>query len=390
MSKTKRSIYDNFLNIAVYVLVIFGYIMVISAHSAVFVKFGAPKFAFEIAKITFYILIGFVVMIWFRKRFSIKMFFNYKMIITLVIGLLMIATLLYPEVNGSKRWIRLGSITIQPIEFFKLYFIIMLSYHFYYWRNKKATALRVLAGPIAAMFGIAVFVFFLQGDLGSTLILFMIGLIIFFAVPGKRYYNAKVITGVLIIIMLILFYTLGPKFSEYIYSLPATSSLKIRLLRIAVLFDPLKDVLEYGFQLTQSLTAMSSAGFIGLNLGNSEVKHILPEPYNDAIIAVIAEETGLIGLALLFILFFLIIKRIFSYSIIARKNLLHSLVLIGLASYFMVQFFVNVGGMIGLIPMTGVTLPFVSSGGSSTITSFIAIGIAQSIIKRYRNVKSRA
>lgn len=389
MGKAKKNIYDNFLNIVVYILVIFGYIMVISAHSAVFVKFGAQTFAFEIGKITVYILIGILCMFWVRGNFSIKLFFNHKMAITLAIGLMMVATLLYPEVNGSKRWIRLPLITIQPIEFFKLYFIIMLSYHFYYWKDKKATAIRVLAGPIAAMFVIAVFVFYLQGDLGSTLILYMIGLIIFFAVPGKRYHNAKLITGVIIIIMLVLFYTLGPKFSDYIYNLPPTSSLKIRLLRIAVLFDPLKDVLEYGFQLTQSLTAMTSAGFIGLNLGNSEVKHILPEPYNDAIIAVIAEETGLIGLALLFILFFLIIKRIFSYSIIARKNLLHSLVLIGLASYFMVQFFVNVGGMIGLIPMTGVTLPFVSSGGSSTITSFIAIGIAQSIIKRYRNVKSR-
>jgi len=295
----------------------------------------------------------------------------------------MVSTLFFPEVYGAQRWIRLPGITIQPVEFVKLLYILFFSYHFGRFYNKKVKAGTVLRLPLLIIGITILFVFLLQGDLGSTLILMMMTLCIFLAVPEKKYNKYKVVISLFMIVSIALFYIFGPSISEMIYSLPDDSSAKVRLLRIAVLFNPLEDVFNTGYQVTNSLVALVHGGLFGSGIGNSTTKFILPEPYNDAIIAVIAEELGLIGLAFLFVLYFYIISRLLNYAKLSKINIYDRLILIGIASFFAAQFFANVGGMVGAIPMTGVTLLFVSSGGSSILSAFIAIGIAQGVIKKY-------
>lgn len=385
--KEKRGHSDRILNIFLAILVFFGYIMVISAHSAVALDDGFPKFAIEVIKITMFLVAGIVLMVIFTNRFKIKSYYKYQNIIAIIIFILMILTLFFPEVNGSKRWIRIpGGLTIQPIEFFKIFFILYLANYFSKESVKNISVMQFLKVPIIFLIVISIFVFVLQGDLGSTLIIMMITLFMYFSLPQKKFSFSKRVIFISIVILLILFYTIGPLLTDYLYNLPDDSSLKVRLLRIAVLFDPLKDVYGYGYQLTNSLSSFASSNILGAGLGNSEIKYLIPEPYNDAIIAVIAEETGIWGIIIVFGCYFAIINRLFVYAMKSKVNLLDRLVLIGIASFIVVQFFVNIGGMVGIIPMTGVTLLFVSSGGSSIITAFIAIGIAQSIIKRY-NVK---
>lgn len=358
--------------------------MVTSAHAKVWVEHGPNTFLFEMAKIAVFTLTGFVVMTVIRRRFDIDKVMKYLPKITLVIVLMMFATLLFADEKGAKAWIRIpGLMTIQPVEFLKIVMILFLADHFGRHYGTDVKPMAVLRAPILFVGGAFIFVTVLQNDLGSALTLLIIALCVFLAVPEKKYTQAKIIILVIMGVTILLFYVLGPILSEWVYSLPNDFPKKSQLLRLAVLFDPLHDTYGSGYQVTNALASLSNSGLFGHGLGNSETKMLLPEVYNDAIIAVIAEETGLVGIFFVFGLYFYIINRLLSFALFKGVAIKDKLVLIGIASFFMAQFFVNIGGMAGVIPMTGVTLLFISSGGSSILTAFMTIGIAQGVIKRY-------
>lgn len=375
---------DKSLLLATLALVLFGYIMVISAHANVWIKFGALRFFFEIGKITAFIIVGIWLMNFTRKNFDIFKVMKKIRLISIIVGLSMLVTLLFPEHFGAKSWIRLPGFTIQPVEFLKLTLIIFFSYHFGRFYKSNVPALTILSLPLIVLAISFVFVFILQNDLGSAMILLIISLSVFMAIPEKKYKTIKISVLVFMIVSIILFYLLGPQISDMVYALPDDASFKRQLLRIATLFDPLRDVYNSGYQLSNSLVALSEGGLFGQGLGQSDSKFIIPEPYNDAIIAVIAEELGLIGISIVFGLYIFIVYRLLEYAKLSQISIYDRLILIGIASFFMAQFFVNIGGIVGLIPMTGVTLLFISSGGSSIISAFLAMGIALGVIKRYK------
>lgn len=375
---------DRGLLIATLVLVFIGYIMVISAHANVWIKFGALRFFFEIGKITVFIIMGIWLMNFTQKKFNIFKVMKKIRLISIVVALAMLATLLFPEHFGAKSWIRLPGFTIQPVEFLKITLVIFYAYHFGRHYRSNVSALNILKLPLIVLGVSFFFVFILQNDLGSAMIILIISLSIFMAIPEKKFTKIKLIVFVSIIVSIVLFYLFGSAISEYVYALPDDASFKRQLLRIATLFDPLRDVYNSGYQLTNSLVALSEGGLFGHGLGQSISKFIIPEPYNDAIIAVIAEEFGLFGISVIFGLYIFIVFKLLEYAKLEQISIYDRLMLIGIASFFMAQFFVNIGGIVGLIPMTGVTLLFISSGGSSILSAFLAIGIALGIIKRYR------
>lgn len=376
---------DLKLFIAIIVLTSFGYMMVISAHARVWIEFGMFKFLLEISKITIFIIVGIFLMRYVMLKFNLKKFNKYIRIAMLIIALMMIATLFFADQNGAKAWIRIPviGVTIQPVEFLKIVLILFYASHFARFYGKKTAAFQVLKAPLIVLFFSFIFVFLFQSDLGSAIILVLISLCMFLAIPEKKYNKYKFIIVLVIVVSLILFYVFGHAISELIYSLPKDFKFKSQLLRIAVLFDPLKDVYNSGYQVTNSLVALTNSGIFGAGIGNSTSKYIIPEPYNDAILSVIAEELGLFGIFVVFVLYFYVVHRLLKYALINKIDIYDRLILIGIASFFMAQFLVNVGGMVGLIPMTGVTLLFISSGGSSILSAFIAIGIAQNVIRRY-------
>ncbi len=158
-----------------------------------------------------------------------------------------------------------------------------------------------------------------------------------------------------------------------------------QLQRIDSWLKPLKieNIYDSSWQLVNSLIAFTDGGIFGLGLGNSIQKYdYIPEAHNDFIGAIIYEELGIFGLALMIIPTAIIIFRLLKYADQIQNNK-SRVILIGIASYFMLHLFVNLGGVSGLIPMTGVPLLLVSSGGSSTIAALIAIGIAQAIISKF-------
>lgn len=375
--------YDKKLFIAVAFLTLFGYVMVISAHANVWVKFGPQVFAFEIFKVTLYIIFGIFIMTIVRKKFDIKIVFKYIKIIFFIVIIMMGATLAFEPQYGAQAWIRFPGGSIQPVELLKLTIILYYAYHFGKFYKKDVSALRIMLTPTIILLISFLFIVLGQNDLGGAMTLLIIALCIFMAVPEKKFNKIKFSILFIMVITIFVFYYKGSEISNLIFSLPSDAMFKTQLVRIATLFDPLRDVYGSGYQLSNSLAAISESGLIPKGLGQSDIKYIVPEPYNDAIIAVIAEELGLLGISAIFLTYLYIISRLFSYAKIAHMHVYDRLILIGIASFFMAQFFVNIGGMVGLIPMTGVTLLFVSSGGTSIVTAFLSIGVAQGVIKRY-------
>lgn len=388
MASVKKNNYDRKLLIMTLVLISSGFIMLASSFTNYFVVKGPLAFTLAILKILVQLGLGFAIMILIQNRLNLKKIIHYTGHLNspgmVVVIILMFATLFFPIYNGAQAWIWLPfGFSFQPTEFLKIAMCILLANHYAINLNNQKTLWEVLRMPF--LFTLAVFLFSveLQNELGNGLILVMIAYAIFLAVPDKRFVVIKRLSVILLITAIVLFYVLGPAFTQMIYNLPDTARFKVQLTRIAVLFDPMHDLYKNGYQVLNSLVAFSNGGLFGVGLGNSTSKLIIPEISNDAIITVIAEETGLIGIIFLMVLYFLIVSRIVNFSMIKNMDNRARLILIGIASYFVAQFFVNVGGMIGMIPMTGVTLLFVSSGGSSILATFMSIGIVQAIVKEY-------
>lgn len=375
--------FDMPLFVITIILIVFGYIMVASAHANVYVTFGMMEFAKQMIKITVFILAGFLLMQFMTREFKLTNNINLLKKITYVVIAMMLATQVFPEVYGSKAWINLGFMTIQPSEFVKLLLVIWAAYYFPLPENKDKSLWEVMKKPLAVFVVTIAYIVLFQNDLGNAMIIAMICLVLFMALPDARFNKIKRNTFIGLVIILILFYIFGHRISDLIYALPEGFPKRAQLMRIAVLFNPLNDVYNSGFQVTNTLVALSAGGIFGMGLNNSTTKFLLPEPYNDAIIAVIAEELGLVGLLFLFFLYLAIVFRLLSFA--EKKVVISSdrIILVGIATFFMAQFFVNIGGMVGLIPMTGVTLLFVSSGGSSILMAFMAMGIAQAVISKY-------
>lgn len=374
---------DRYLYLAVAILVFLGAIMVTSAFGNIYVRYGAGQFAFNIVRVVGFIGLGVPLMLMLNKHFDRRRYDRLINIVSVTILIMMVATLFFPEVNGARAWIRIGPMTLQPVEFLKVMMILQFAKYFSNEKLLTMSKLDVLLKPVIAFVMMAGFIIGAQNDLGNFLIISMIALVLCMMVPDPRFRIPKLVVAFLIFIGVIVLYVGGPYFADIIYDLEPGTTGRLQLLRIAVLFDPLRDVFNSGFQVTNALVALSSAGLFGSGLNTSMAKTILPEPYNDAIIAVITEEFGLIGVSVLFGLYAFIIYRLMMYAD-RTKSHYDRLILVGVATFFMAQFFVNIGGMVGLIPMTGVTLLFVSSGGSSIMMAFASIGIAQGIIRKYK------
>ncbi|PEQ48798.1 putative lipid II flippase FtsW [Bacillus cereus] len=278
------------------------------------------------------------------------------------IGLLTAAFLFGKVINGAKGWI-LG---IQPAEFVKIAVIITLASFFAKKQERQTPFFQGIIPPLFVVGGSMVLIL-LQNDLGTDILIGGTVLIMFFCsgVNVNLWIKRFLLTSVVWIPAL---YFIGNyKLSQY------------QKARFSVFLDPFNDPQNDGFQLINSFIGIASGGLNGRGLGNSIQKYgYLPEPQTDFIMAIISEELGFIGVAIILICLLLIIIR--SFRVAQKcKDPFGSLIAIGIASLIGIQTFVNVGGMSGLIPLTGVPLPFISYGGSSLLANLIAMGILLNI-----------
>lgn len=302
---------------------------------------------------------------------------NMKRILLIIIGALLIAKFIMPSVNGAHGWINLGPVTLQPAEFLKLSIILYFSDFFakHPWRigvgfrNQPLFHLNVLALPISALFLV-----FIMPDNGNGLITFLILFVLFMASGVPR-----LIIGFVAFLGGLSFAFLQTiiKIGDQVFHI--TGSNHYALTRLTSFVNPWNpDAADASRQLLYGYYAISHGGFLGVGLGNSLIKPYLPESNTDFIMAVMTEELGAVTTAIVLILLLILVGRMILLGI-RQRNQYYRLLLFGISSLLFIQALVNLGGVIGVLPITGVVFPFISGGGSSYIVFSAAVGLTLNI-----------
>ncbi len=356
---------DRVLLVTVIGLTAFGLVMVYSASfvdAAVF--YGNPFYYVLRQAVGSLIGLG---ALWLMQQIDYRIWQRYSIQLMAIAIILLVSVLLLPasitEVNGSRSWIRfgegwLGIFSIQPAEFVKLAIII----YFAHWLSRRSQRLGNVAyglAPFAVILGFICGLIMLQPDLGTTIIILLIGGAIFFAAGANLWH----VTGAALLAT-VAFFALIVTF---------------RSGRWQAFLDPWSRAGAEGYQIIHSLYALGSGGIFGQGIGMSRQKHLwLPQPHTDTIYAIIGEEWGLLGTLAVLVAFLIIAVR--GYRIAARApSPFAALVAVGITSWIVFQAFVNIGVTVALIPFTGLTLPFLSYGNSSLISCLMATGLLLNI-----------
>ncbi len=317
-------------------------------------------------------LLGALIVSFLSKR----LFKDEKLLMFVMLGLFGILAylLLWPSTatKGARGWIYIGSFGFQPAEFMKLNLILYLAWFISKHQNRiDAVFYDTMKKPLAIT-AAAVAMVFLQPDLGGAAIIAFICLVMFLHSGVKAKYGIVTFgaIGALYGLVIIMVKTFGS-------SIPFMQSYQME--RITSFIDPFADIQDSGYQVVNSYYALSRGGLFGVGIGESIQKSgYLPEPHTDFILSIVGEELGLMGIAFVLILFFYMVYRIFRNAI-KMKDPFAQLVCVGIGTMFLVQGVINVGGATGLMPLTGVTFPFVSYGGSSLLVSAVSIGLVNNM-----------
>lgn len=310
-------------------------------------------------------ILGFI-LIKILVNIDYKTFYNKANLILLICFILLVLVII-PGIgvvrNGSRSWFGIGSFGVQPSEAAKLGLIIFTSKYLAN-NNKNIKSIKNGVLPILIITILFFGLIMLQPDFGTGMILFMtIILLLFISGVDMKFFYISGIIGVIGIVLLII---IAP----------------YRLARITSYLNPWSDPLGSGFQIIQSLYAIGPGGLLGFGFLNSRQKHFyLPEPQTDFIFAIICEEFGVVGALFVIVLFFML-----SYSgiklALKEENLFKKYLIFGIIFQMIFQTILNLSVVVGLIPVTGVTLPFISYGGSSLLISMISIGLVLCVSKK--------
>lgn len=306
---------------------------------------------------------------------KIEFFKQTKLLGTLgfaMLAVLVVLRLIGKSINGAAGWIILGPVSIQPAEFCKFYLIIYLAAIIAQREAHFGVARFSELGSQFMMLFAMIFLIFIQPDLGGATINLAIAAVILFASGISFYVGVGVFAGVVAAFEWILV----PLVSKLPQSAFANS---YQLRRFVGFLNPFETASGAGTQLVNSYYAISNGGLLGVGIGNSLQKRgYLPEPNTDFIMSITAEELGLLGVVFVMILLAVMIGRMIFIGV-RSDNTFNSLVCYGVAAYMTIQAFINIGGIVGLIPITGVTFPFISYGGSSMVVLTLSLGLVLNI-----------
>jgi cell division protein FtsW len=368
MNATRKGTPDFILIVLTLALVVFGLIMVFSASAPrATYSFDNPAY-FSLkqllwATIGLFLMMGFASLKYTALQKGFKLFF---------VGtfFLLIAVLFTSPVNGSRSWLSVAGLGIQPSEFAKLATIIYLASLI----SKKGETFRDFRKgfmPAAVIVGIVSFLILLQPDIGS-LVIFLVGTVAVIFAGGTPWKFIGTIAGIIsvlgLLISLFILVFSGPDRFGYLAN------------RFSM--DPWSDPLNSGYHLVNSLYALGHGGLTGVGLGDSIQKLLyLPEAHNDFIFPIIAEELGFIGVLIYFIVFGAFLFRGLTVSL-RSNDTFGMLAGTGIVCMIAFQAFVNIGGVTNSIPLTGVTLPFISYGGSSMWVLLMSVGVLLNISRQ--------
>ncbi|HIR73928.1 TPA: putative lipid II flippase FtsW [Candidatus Ventrenecus avicola] len=356
--------FDRLLFLIVIIIGVFGIVMIYSA-SAIWAeyKFQDP-FKFVKSQSLFF-LIG-IIMCLVVSRIPPDFWKKYANKIILACFILLVLVLI-PGIgtvrNGSRSWFGIGGLGIQPSEFAKIGLIIFVS-KYLSQNQKELRDIKKGVLPILLVIGVFFLLIMLEPDFGTAMVIVLTLVSLIFISGVKVSFFIKIgLVGLMGIVALII---VAP----------------YRMARIISFLNPWSDPLGSGFQIIQSLYAIGPGGLLGQGFLNSHQKHFyLPEPQTDFIFSIISEEFGFLGVLIVVSFFFFLFYRSVKISL-KSNDLFQKFLAFGLSIGILIQATLNLCVVIGLIPVTGVTLPFFSYGGSSLLVTMISIGIILSISRK--------
>lgn len=370
MTSSKTHQPDYTLIAVVFIILIFGLVMLSSASSVVaYQKYGDSNYLLK-HQLLYGVSLGILAMLvtskiayqsW--KKLAIPM-----LIVTILALFVVLVSGAGVTSGGARRWIDFGFITFQPSELTKLTFIIYLAT----WLSKRGKVINNFAygfAPFLVLLGVITFLVMMQPDLGTMTVIALVSIAIYFIAGGSIKHILLIIAGGISLFALLI------KIAPY------------RAARFSVFLNPELDPQGIGYHVNQALLAIGSGGILGLGLGRSRQKYnFLPEVTGDSIFAVIAEELGFIVSLGLIVLFLMLMIRGFK---IARSapDTFGKLVAAGITCWFTIQAVVNIGSMVSLLPLTGIPLPLVSYGSSAIVISLAAIGILINISRHTHTIE---
>jgi rod shape determining protein RodA len=353
--------FDTFLFFLIFAILTFGLLMVYSAT-----RTGMTNDPFYFLKRQFFAVLLGIGVAFFVSIIGYRRISNYSFFLYLFSLGLLLFVLIYGESKfGAQRWISLGSFQLQPSEIAKIIIIIFLSSFFA--EKKGEVEWRDVFISLAYLLPFFVLVF-KQPDLGTALVLIAIYVVILLAAGGRlAHFLALFFLGIFSFLIL----WKGHFLKEY------------QIKRLLTFIHPEYDPLGSGYNIRQAQIAIGSGGLFGKGLfsGTQTNLRFIPVRHADFIFAVIGEELGFVGATLLLVLFFLLFYRVISLAMNSR-DLLGTLICLGISGMWFFQVVVNVGMNLGIMPVTGIPLPFVSYGGSAMITNLIAVGLVLDVFKR--------
>ena len=354
-------------------LMCFGLVMLYStsAYSAN-ADFGNDMFYFSKQAIISAVSFGFML---FVSKLDYHMYgaFSWQIYYISLFLMLLVKTPLGVEAYGSRRWLQLpANMTLQPSEIAKIAVILLIPYEICRLGPKiqsKKGLERVCAVGAVAAGGVMI----LTDNLSTAIIVAGItGILIFVAHPKTKPFLKLIAAGAIVVVVGL----------SYL-SANISSSENFRLRRIITWLDPENHADEGGFQVMQGLYAIGSGGFFGKGLGNSAQKMIIPEVQNDMILSIICEELGVFGAIMVLVLFGLLLYRLLFIAQNA-PDMYGSLIVTGIFAHIALQVTLNVMVVINCIPTTGITLPFISYGGTSVLFLMAEMGIALGVSSRIK------
>ena len=386
MKIDKRHLLNYSILIPYMILSVLGLIVVYSATSATLVQIGASSFGSVLNQGIFWLLSLIAISFIYKIKLN---FLKKRQFIFFVIGieviLLLLSRFVGARVNGAHGWLRLGPISIQPAEYLKIILVWFLAYTFsreqedikiydYQALTKNQLIPRalndwrwiclILIGLVAIL-----------PDLGNATILILTALIMV-SVSGIAYRWFSTILMTIVAFSSAILGSIWIMGVERVAKIPVFGYVAKRF---SAFFNPFEDLSGAGHQLANSYYAMSNGGWFGLGLGNSiEKRGYLPEAQTDFVFSIVIEEFGFVGASLILALLFFLILRIILVGIRA-KNPFNSMMAMGVGGMMLMQTFINIGGISGLIPSTGVTFPFLSQGGNSLLVLSVAIAFVLNI-----------
>ena len=386
MKISKRHLLNYSILVPYILLSVLGLIVVYSTTSASLIQEGQSAFQLVRNQGIFW----FVSLILIAVIYKLKLGFlrNERLLFIVMFSelvLLALARLIGIPINGAYGWIKVGPITVQPAEYLKIIIIWYLAQRF----SKQQEEIGVYDFQVLTLnqwlprsfndwrFVLLVMIGSLAifPDLGNATILFLVSLLMY-SISGIAHRWFATILAILTTLATVTLTAIKVIGVDKVSKIPVFGYVAKRF---SAFFNPFDDVAGAGHQLANSYYAMVNGGWFGLGLGNSiEKRGYLPEAHTDFVFSIVIEEFGFVGASLILALLFFLILRIILVGVRA-KDPFNSMVAIGIGGMILIQVFVNIGGISGLIPSTGVTFPFLSQGGNSLLVLSVAIAFVLNI-----------